>query len=114
MVHMSVYLDGLLLGNSKINAYTQISKFQQTLTWLSQITLFIILGLFVSDDALTDVWFPALLVGLGLMFFALGVLFSYSIMLPFMLKLFHGINLNTDIYAQISLENYLCTCPCVL
>lgn len=44
---------------------------------------------------------------LGLMFFALGVLFAYGIMLPFMLKFFHNINLNTDIYAQISLENYL-------
>ena len=67
---LAVYLAGLLLGNGKINAYTQISKFQQTLTWLSQITLFITLGLFVSDDALTDIWWPALLIGLGLMFVA--------------------------------------------
>ncbi|MBR5130857.1 MAG: potassium/proton antiporter [Alphaproteobacteria bacterium] len=66
----AVYLAGLLLGNNKINAYMQISKFQQTLTWLSQIALFITLGLFVSGDALLDVWFPALLVGLGLIFVA--------------------------------------------
>ena len=44
---------------------------------------------------------------LGLVFFALGVLFAYGIMLPFMLKFFHNINGSPDIYAQISLENYL-------
>ncbi len=44
---------------------------------------------------------------LGFAFFALGVLFAYSVMLPFMLEFFHNINANTDIYAQISLENYL-------
>ena len=67
---LAVYLAGLLLGNAKINAYTQISKFQQTLTWLSQIALFITLGLFVSVNALADVWFPALLIGVGLIFIA--------------------------------------------
>lgn len=67
---LAIYLMGLLLGNGKISAYTQISKFQQTLTWLSQITLFITLGLFVSGDALVDVWVPALLISLGLMFVA--------------------------------------------
>ena len=84
---LAVYLAGLLLGNGKINAYTQISKFQQTLTWLSQIALFITLGLFVSVDALTDVWFPALLIGLGLIFIA-RPLTVFGILSPFKIYTF--------------------------
>ncbi len=44
---------------------------------------------------------------LGLAFFILGVLFSYYVMVPFMLKFFADINANTDISAQISLKEYL-------
>lgn len=44
---------------------------------------------------------------LGLLFFALGALFAYYIMLPFMLEFFFNINNNPDVVAQISLENYL-------
>ena len=67
---LAVYLAGLLLGNAKIGAYTQISKFQQTLTWLSQITLFITLGLFVSGEKLIDAIVPGFLIGCGLTFIA--------------------------------------------
>ena len=43
---------------------------------------------------------------LGLAFFAVGVLFAYYVMTPFMLKFFSDINVN-EVSAQISLENYL-------
>ena len=59
-------------------------------------------GLKVSEKTFT----MAVLL-LGLVFFVLGVVFAYYVMVPFMLKFFSDINVNTDIYAQISLEKYL-------
>lgn len=44
---------------------------------------------------------------LGLMFFILGVVFAYTILLPFMLRFFSTINGNSGIEAQISIEKYL-------
>ena len=67
---LAVYIAGLLSGNSKIQAHSQISKFQQTLTWLSQITMFTCLGLFVTLSGLQQYWKPALLLGFLLMFVA--------------------------------------------
>lgn len=67
---LAVYLAGLILGNGKIQAYQQISKFQQTLTWLSQITMFITLGLFVSANTLKTAALPGFLIGFALIFIA--------------------------------------------
>lgn len=67
---LTVYIAGFLVGNSRIQAYTQISKFQQTITWLSQISMFTVLGLFVSFSALTSVWLPAFAISVVLMFIA--------------------------------------------
>lgn len=67
---LAIYIAGLIVGNSKIQAYIQISKFQQTLTWFSQITMFIALGLFVSVDSLSAVLLPGFLIGLALVFVA--------------------------------------------
>lgn len=67
---LAVYIAGLILGNSKIQGHTQISKFQQTLTWLSQIVMFITLGLYVSADTLRDAVLPGFLIGTALIFFA--------------------------------------------
>lgn len=44
---------------------------------------------------------------LGLMFFIVGVIFAYYIMVPFMLKFFSDINVNETVSAQVSLESYL-------
>ena len=71
---LAVYIAGLLAGNSKIQAHSQISKFQQTLTWLSQITMFICLGLFVTFSGLKEYWIPALILGIALMFIARPVM----------------------------------------
>lgn len=65
---LAVYIAGVWVGNSKIQAYAQISKFQQTITWLSQIVMFVSLGIFVTWDGLVSVWQPAVLLGLLLMF----------------------------------------------
>ena len=67
---LTLYIAGLLVGNSRIQAYTQISKFQQTFTWLSQISMFVVLGLFVTFSGLIRVWMPAFAISVFLMFFA--------------------------------------------
>lgn len=54
--------------------------------------------------------FIKMILGLGLIFFLLGVLFAYEILLPFMLKFFISINNSADIEAQISIEKYLSLC----
>ena len=67
---LAVYVAGILVGNSRIQAYTQISKFQQTITWLSQISMFTCLGMFVTFQGLQNVWTLACLIAIILMFFA--------------------------------------------
>ena len=67
---LAVYIAGLILGNTRIQAYAQISKFQQTMTWLCQITMFTCLGLFVTTDGLHTIWDSAFLLSLILMLVA--------------------------------------------
>ena len=43
----------------------------------------------------------------GLVFFIIGVLFAYKIMLPFMLEFLIGIQTGTYISASISVQNYI-------
>lgn len=67
---LAIYIAGLILGNTRLKAYVQVSKFQKTLTWLSQITMFTCLGMFVSPAALKESWGLATWVAIILMFFA--------------------------------------------
>ena len=67
---LAVYVAGIWVGNSRIQAYTQISKFQQTITWLSQISMFTCLGMFVTFQGLQNVWSLACLIAIILMFLA--------------------------------------------
>ncbi|MDR2902726.1 MAG: potassium/proton antiporter [Lactobacillales bacterium] len=65
---LAVYIAGIILGNSRMPSLAQISKFQQTVAWLSQILMFTSLGIFVTFDGLKEVFVPALIIGFGLMF----------------------------------------------
>lgn len=67
---LAMYIAGILAGNSRIQAHGQILKFQQTLTWLSQIAMFTCLGLFVTLSGLEQYWKPALILSFLLMFIA--------------------------------------------
>ena len=64
---LTLYIAGLYVGNSRIQAYTQISKFQQTFTWLSQISMFVVLGLLVTFSGMFKVFWPALAISIVLM-----------------------------------------------
>ncbi len=71
---LAVYIAGLILGNTRIQAYAQISKFQQTMTWLCQITMFTCLGLFVTTDGLPQIWNVGFLLSILLMLVARPVM----------------------------------------
>ena len=81
---LTVYIAGLLVGNSRIQAYAQISKFQQTFTWLSQISMFVVLGLFVTFSGLVMVWERAFAISVVLMFVA-RPLMVFLLLAPFRL-----------------------------
>lgn len=50
--YLAVYLAGLVVGNKKIAAKRTVSTFMDGLTWLSQIVMFLTLGLLVNPSRL--------------------------------------------------------------
>ncbi len=67
---LAVYLAGLLLGNRKTRGISDIQRFHDGIAWLSQIALFLMLGLLVTPHLLLEVALPALLIALTLIFVA--------------------------------------------
>lgn len=68
--YLAVYIMGVLVGNKKIVHRKSIQTFFDGLTWLLQIALFIILGLFVNAENLLPLAGFALLAGLFMIFVA--------------------------------------------
>jgi len=64
---LAIYLAGLLLGNARVKSQGNILKVHDGLAWLSQITLFLMLGLLVTPSALIPTALDALLVAIVLM-----------------------------------------------
>ncbi len=62
--YLAVYLCGLFIGNTPVKAHSTLLKFQQTVTWLSQIILFVALGLFVQTTHLMTVLQEAVIIGM--------------------------------------------------
>jgi cell volume regulation protein A len=52
---LAVYLVGLLLGNSSVQQVRRLSRFHDSLAWLMQIAMFLILGLLVFPSRLPAV-----------------------------------------------------------
>lgn len=59
----AVYLAGLRLGNARLPHEAETRQFAEGLAWLSQIGLFVLLGLLVSPSGLAGAIVPALVVG---------------------------------------------------
>jgi cell volume regulation protein A len=79
---LAIYLAGLVLGNSQVHTVGNILRVHDGLAWLSQIALFLMLGLLVSPGALFDIGFGALGVAALLMFVARPIAVVTSL-LPF-------------------------------
>jgi cell volume regulation protein A len=61
---LAVYLTGLMIGNAELPTRTTIARVHDALAWLSQIGMFLLLGLLVYPSRLAEV----ALIGLGLAF----------------------------------------------
>ena len=64
--YLAVYVGGLIIGNSKFSRKRQTKAFFNGLTWLSQLVMFLMLGLMVhpSDLLQLEVWLPCLIISI--------------------------------------------------
>lgn len=67
---LAVYLAGLVMANRPVRAYPSIVGFHDATTWLSQIVMFLLLGLLVTPSELLGYVLPGLAVALFLMLVA--------------------------------------------
>lgn len=77
---LAIYLTGLVLGNRRVHHLQNILHVQDGMAWLSQIGMFLMLGLLVTPSELLPVALPATLIALFLVFVArpLAVLISLA------------------------------------
>ena len=64
--YLAVYVGGLIIGNNKFTRKRQTKSFFNGLTWLSQLVMFLMLGLMVKPSEFLDyhVWLPCLIISL--------------------------------------------------
>jgi potassium/hydrogen antiporter len=67
---LAVYLAGLVVGNRRTRAHNSVVVFLDAATWLAQIVMFVLLGLLVWPQRVTDSLAPAIVVALVLMLIA--------------------------------------------
>lgn len=68
--YLAVYVGGLVIGNSKMQYSNTIAKFFDGVSWLSQLVMFLTLGLLVDVPFLLKVAVPALIISLFMLFFS--------------------------------------------
>ncbi len=68
--YLAVYMGGLMIGNSKFIRKRQTKSFFDGLTWLSQLIMFLLLGLMVKPHELMqwEVWIPCLIISFVMIF----------------------------------------------
>ncbi|SKA35135.1 potassium/proton antiporter [Consotaella salsifontis] len=79
---LAVYVAGLLTGNSHIRSATSIRRFQEGMSWLAQIVMFLVLGLLATPSQFAAIALPAV----GLAFFLIFIARPLAIwfcLLPF-------------------------------
>lgn len=67
---LSIYLVGLLIGNKPTSFRYSILNVLDGMTWLSQIVMFLVLGLLVTPSTLLDIMLPALVLAFSMILFA--------------------------------------------
>lgn len=67
---LAVYIVGVLLGNSSVQRVNRLSRFHDSLAWLMQITMFLILGLLVFPSHFPAVFVSGLLITVIAIFIA--------------------------------------------
>src|SRR5690554_3783985 len=67
---LAIFIAGVIIGNHRMVFQRSTYLFHDGLAWLSQITMFVVLGLLVDPKALLDVWVEGLLIAAALTFIA--------------------------------------------
>jgi cell volume regulation protein A len=82
--YLAVYVGGLIIGNNKFTRKRQTRSFFNGLTWLSQLMMFLMLGLMVNPKELLDyhVWLPCLIISVVMIFISRPIA-VWLCMLPF-------------------------------
>lgn len=78
--YLAVYLCGIVIGNSNLIGLRGVGKFMDSLTWLAQIVVFLMLGLLVNPKEMLEVAGVSILIGLFMILVGrpLSVLLSIS------------------------------------
>src|SRR5690606_2803615 len=79
---LAVYVAGLVGGNSRMRGASHVKRFQDGLSWLAQIIMFLVLGLFATPSGFPAILLPALVCGFGLIFIARPIAVAICL-LPF-------------------------------
>ena len=79
---LAVYVAGLYAGNSRIRSHASLKQFQDGMTWLAQIIMFLVLGLLATPSQFPDIALPAIGLAAFLIFVARPAAVWLS-MLPF-------------------------------
>lgn len=79
---LAAYVAGLYAGNRSVRGKESLTRFQDGMTWLAQIVMFLILGLLANPSEFGDVAIPAVALALFLMFVARPVAI-WLCLLPF-------------------------------
>ncbi|WP_322988513.1 MULTISPECIES: potassium/proton antiporter [unclassified Hoeflea] len=67
---LAVYVAGIYAGNKKMQARTSIVRFQEGMTWLAQIIMFLVLGLLATPSQFPQIALPAIALAIFLVFIA--------------------------------------------
>lgn len=79
---LAVYLAGIVAGNANLRSHGAIKHFQDGLSWLSQIIMFLVLGLYATPSEFVPLLVPSVLLALILIFIARPVAVGVAL-LPF-------------------------------
>ena len=67
---LAVYVAGIYAGSKKMQARTSIVRFQEGMTWLAQIIMFLVLGLLATPSQFPQIALPAIALAIFLVFIA--------------------------------------------
>lgn len=67
---LAIFIAGVIIGNNRFAFQRSTFLFHDGLAWLSQITMFVMLGLLVNPESLLDVWLEGLLIAAVLVLLA--------------------------------------------
>lgn len=63
---LAIYVAGMVAGNRSMKGASALRRYQKGMTWLAQIVMFLVLGLFVTPSNFGPVLIPAIILGLFL------------------------------------------------